>query len=163
MTSLLLNRRMSALTPLHLAVLSLLLLACSGSATPLHYQIGSASVTANSTEPGLAIDTMVKPTVAGTSFTINDGGSFTISLFDIWTNEPTINADDQIASAISATISFIDPFTAATVNGITVGGTWMKGLSQWGQLTWNGPLTVTLPGDRTFQISLSNATFNYGF
>jgi hypothetical protein len=153
----------SRFRPLHLAVLSLLLLASSGSATPMHYEIGSASVTANTAEPGLVIDTMVKPTVAGTSFTINDGGSFTFSLFDIWTNEPTINADDQVACAISATISFINPFTGATVNGITVGGSWMKGLSQWGELTWNGPVTVTVPGDRTFQISLSNATFNYGF
>lgn len=129
----------------------------------MHYEVGSASVIANSSEPGLVIDTMVKPTVAGTSFTINDGGSFTFSLFDIWTNEPTINTDDKVAFPISATINFIDPFTGATVNGVTVGGSWMKGLSEWGQLTWNGPVTVTIPGERTFQISLSDATFNYGF
>jgi hypothetical protein len=38
----------------------------------------------------------------------------------------------------------------------------MKGLSQWGTLTWNGPVTVAV-ADRTFQISLSNTDFNYGF
>ena len=129
----------------------------------MHYEVGSASVTANTAEPGLVIDTMVIPTVAGTSFTINDGSSYTFSLFDIWTDEPTINADDKVGSPISATINFINPFTGATVNGITVGGSWMKGLSQWGELTWSGPVTVTIPNDRTFQISLSNATFNYGF
>src|SRR2546423_5670908 len=122
MISLVFSRPFSAFASLHLAILSLLLLASSASATPLHYEIGSASVTANNAEPGLVIDTMVKPTVAGTSFTINDGGSFTLSLFDIWTNEPTINADDRVACAISATISFIDPFTGATINGFTVGG-----------------------------------------
>src|SRR6266576_4937416 len=151
------NQRLSRIRALPVALLSLLLLASSGSATPMHYEIGSASVTANTAEPGLVIDTMVKPTVAGTSFTINDGSSFTLSLFDIWTDEPTINADDKVASAISATLNFIDPFTGATVNGITVGGSWMKGLSQWGDLTWSGPITVTIPNDRTFQISLSNA------
>ena len=157
------NQRLSRIGALPVALLSLLLLASSGTATPMHYEIGSASVIANTTEPGLVIDTMVKPTVPGTSFTINDGSSFTFSLFDIWTDEPTINADDKVASAISATLNFINPFTGATVNGITVGGSWMKGLSQWGRLTWNGPVTVTIPGDRSFQISLSDATFNYGF
>ena len=39
----------------------------------------------------------------------------------------------------------------------------MKGLSEWGQVTWNGPVTVSLPGDRVFDITLSDETFNWGF
>src|SRR5438045_6498144 len=100
-----------------LAVLSMLLLASSGSATPMHYEVGSATVTANTAEPGLVIDTMVKPAVAGTSFTINDGSSYTFSLFDLWTDEPTINADDKVGCPISATLNFINPFTGAPVTG----------------------------------------------
>ena len=146
-----------------IAALSLLLLASSSSAVPLYYQVASASVVADSTEPGLVVSTMVQPTVAGTGFTIADGSSFTFSLFDIWTDEPAIGSDDLTSSPISATINFANPLTGATVGGITVGGSWMKGLSQWGTLTWNGPVTVSIPGDRTFQISLSDATFNYGF
>jgi hypothetical protein len=141
----------------------LLLLASPAFATPEHYEIGSGTVTAQTTEPGLVIDTMVKSTLPGTEFTIDNGQSFTFSFFDIWTNEPTINPDDTVSAPISATLNFIDPFTGATINGITVGGTWFKGLSQWGQVTWNGPVDVTLPGDRAFQITLSDATFNYGF
>ena len=149
--------------PVLLAVSLWLLLAPGGFAVSMHYQIGSGSVTADTAEPGLVISTAVKPTLPGTEFTLNDGGSFTFAFFDIWTNEPAINADDKVASPISATLNFIDPFTGATVNGITVGGKWEAGLTQWGQLTWNGPITVTIPNSRTFTISLTDATFNYGF
>jgi hypothetical protein len=146
-----------------LAASLLLLLASPALAVPKHYEVGSGSVTANTTEPGLVIETMVKPTVSGTSFTIDNAASFTFSFFDIWTDESTIKADDKVSSAISATLNFIDPFTGATVNGVTVGGSWFKGLSQWGEVTWNGPVQVSVPGDRVFQISLSDVTFNYGF
>ena len=128
----------------------------------MHYEIASGSVIADSAEPGLVIQTLVKPTVPGTAFTLDNSGTFTFSFFDIWTNEPKIENDDLTASPISATLNFADPLTGATVNGITVGGKWMQGLSQWGSLVWNGPVTVTV-ADRTFTIALSNADFNYGF
>jgi hypothetical protein len=146
-----------------LAALTSLLLASSGFAVPLYYEVASATVSADTVEPGLVIGSMVKPTVPGTGFTLSDSGSFTFSLFDIWTDQTKISADDLISSPISATISFTNPLTGAIVNGITVGGSWMKGLSQWGILTWSGPVTIVIPGDRTFQVSLSDATFNYGF
>jgi hypothetical protein len=138
-------------------------LAPSARALPTYYELASGSVTANASEPGLVIGTSVNPSLPGTSFTLNDGGSTTFSFFDIWTDEPTINSDDKVSFGISATLNFVDPFTGATVNGITVGGSLFKGLSQWGELTWNGPVTVTVPGDRVFQITLSDETFNYGF
>ena len=119
-------------------------------------------MTANGAEPGLVIQTQVNPALSGTSFTLDDGASFTFSFFNVWTNEPKIETDDLVASPISATLNFDSPLTGTAVNGITVGGSWYKGLSQWGQLTWNGPVTISLPGDRTFQITLSDATFNYG-
>ena len=148
-----------------LPAVSLLLLLAAPSAfcTSMQYQIGSGSVTADNVEPGLVVQTLIKPTLAGTTFNLDDGGSFTFAFFDIWTNEPKIEADDLVASPISATLNFVSPFTGATVNGITVGGKWMSGLSQWGTLTWNGPVTVTIPNDRSFTIALNDATFNYGF
>src|SRR6188474_704182 len=137
------------------AALALLLLASSALAVPLHYEIASGSVIADGAEPGLVIGTMVKSTLPGTAFTLDNGGSFTFAFFDIWTDEPTIEADDKVASPISATLNFADPLTGASVNGITVGGKWMQGLSQWGTLTWNGPVTVALANNRTFTIALS--------
>jgi len=158
-----LSPRFSRPSSVGLAALTLLLLASSGFAVTLNYEVASASVSADTAEPGLVIGSMVKSTVPGTAFSLTDGSSFTFDLFDIWTDEPKINADDLVSSSISATISFTNPITGVTVNGITVGGSWMAGLSQWGTLTWNGPVTVSVPGDRTFQITLSNAEFNYGF
>src|SRR3954452_8791768 len=104
---------------------TLLLLASSGFGVTLNYTLAGGSVTADTAEPGLVIGTMVKPTVTGTSFSLADGGSFTFSFFDIWTDEPKIESDDLVASSISATLNFTDPFTGATVSGITVGGKWM--------------------------------------
>ena len=140
-----------------------LLLTSPAPAVPLNYTIGSGSVTANTTEPGLVINTAVDPSVAGTSVTLDDAGTYTFSFFNIWTNEPKIKADDLAPLPISATLNFTDPFTGATIDGITVGGKWLQGLSQWGQVNWDGPVTVNVPGDRSFEISLSDATFNYGF
>jgi hypothetical protein len=146
-----------------IAAAALLLLASSGLAVSLNYTVASGSVIADTAEPGLVLGTMVKPTVAGTTFSLNDNQSFTFDFFDIWTDEPKINADDLISSQISATLNFSDPFTGATVNGITIGGKWMGGLSQWGELSWNGPVTIS-SGGRTFQITLSDVDeFNYGF
>jgi hypothetical protein len=142
-----------------------LLLACapSASATPEYYELSGGSVTANSSEPGLVINTSVLPSVAGTSFTLDDGNSSTFAFFDIWTDETSINPDDKLGYAISATLNFVDPLTGATVNGVTIGGAFMQGLSQWGQVTWNGPVMVNIPGDRAFNITLSDETFNWGF
>ena len=145
-----------------------LLLICLGFApaalaVPEYYELSGGTVTANSTEPGLVINTSVLPSVAGTSFTLNDGGNSTFGFFDIWTDEPSINPDDTKSFAISATLNFLNPLTGATVNGITFGGNFMQGLSQWGQVTWNGPVTVNVPGDRAFSVSLSDETFNWGF
>src|SRR3954453_23314357 len=124
MTSYVSPRSKNPAGTLALAAVTLLLLASSGFAVPLHYEVASASVSDDTVEPGLVIGSMVKSTVPGTAFTINDGGSFTFSLFDIWTDETKISADDLISSPISATINFTDPLTGATVNGITVGGSW---------------------------------------
>ena len=130
-------------------------------AVPRYYEIAGATVNGNLLDPGLVINTAVSPTLAGTNFTLNDGGSTTFSLFDIWTDETTINPDDFGTRTISATLNFSDPVTGVTVNGITFGGSILFGVAQWGQIQWDGPTTVTL-GDRVFTVSLSDEVFNWG-
>ncbi len=93
---------------------------------------------------------------------MNDGGSSTFNFFNIWTDETTINPDDTISMDISATLNFSDPISGGTIHGVTVGGSILFGLAQWGQVTWNGPTIITL-GDRVFSISFTNETFNFGF
>src|SRR5256885_13608251 len=94
-----------------LAATSLLLLAPCARAVPLHYELASGSVLANATEPGLVVQTSVKDTLPGTSFTIDNNGSFTFAFFSIWSDEPKIGSDDLISSPVSATLNFLDPLT----------------------------------------------------
>jgi hypothetical protein len=128
---------------------------------PKYYEIAGGSISGNFSDPGLVIQTALDAGLAGTSFTLNDGGTSTFDFFDIWTNETTVNADDRIDRAISATLNFSDPLTGATINGVTFGGSIFYGLAQWGQIQWDGPTTITL-GDRVFSVSLSNEVFNAG-
>ncbi|HEU0209092.1 MAG TPA: hypothetical protein VFQ78_08925 [Candidatus Udaeobacter sp.] len=138
-----------------------LTLASAAFAVPKYYEIAGGNVNGHFNDPGLVINTSLAGGLPGTSFTLNDGGSNTFNFFSIWTNETAINSDDLVSYAITATLNFSDPLTGATVNGVTFGGSILFGLTQWGQIQWNGPTTVTL-GDRVFSLSLSNETFNSG-
>lgn len=144
-----------------LAVAFSLALPSLARAVPTHYQISGGTVTGNLSDPGLVINTSLSPGLAGTSFTLNDGGSSTFNFFDVWTNESFVNPDDLIAMSISATLYFSDPVTGVTVDGLTFGGSVLFGLAQFGQVQWNGPTTVTL-GDRVFSVALSDQIFNFG-
>jgi hypothetical protein len=130
-------------------------------AVPKYYEIAGGNINGHINDPGLVINTSLAGGLSGTSFTLNDGGSSTFNFFNIWTNETTINSDDLISYSITATLNFSDPLTGATVNGVTFGGSVLFGLSQWGQVQWAGPTTITL-GDRVFSLSLSNEMFNIG-
>jgi hypothetical protein len=110
---------------------------------------------------GLIIQTSLNLPATPFTFSLNDGESKSFKFFDIWTPETTVNPDDEIARAISATLSFSDPVTNATIGGITVGGSLLWGLTQWGEVKWNNldPLNV---GGRIFRISLTDEVFNEG-
>ncbi len=144
------------------ALALLTLLAPAALAVPLHYTVAGGTETGNFNDPGLVIHTANDPGLAGTSFTLNDGGSSTFNFFNIWTDETTINPDDTISMDISATLNFSDPISGGTIHGVTVGGSILFGLAQWGQITWDGPTIITL-GDRVFSISFTNEIFNFGF
>jgi hypothetical protein len=137
-------------------------LASAALAVPKYYEIAGGNINGNVADPGLVLNYTLAPGVAGTNFNLNDGNSNAFDFFSIWTNETYVNSDDLVSKAITATLNFSDPLTGATVNGVTFGGSIIFGISQWGEVQWGGPATVTL-GDRVFSLSLSNETFNPGF
>ena len=142
------------------AAVALFITFAGETALGLSYTISGGSVSANSGD-GLMIQTSLNLPATPFTFSLNDGESKSFKFFDIWTMESTVHPDDEIARDISATLSFSDPVTNATINGITVGGSFLKGLTQWGEVKWNNldPLNV---GGRIFRISLTDEVFNAG-
>ncbi len=140
----------------------------SALAVPKYYELGNGSSVSAFSGPeppgggGLVIQTMVEPGVAGTNFTLDDGQTYSFELFDIWTNETYVNSDDTVPRQITATLDFAVPSSDPTITGDTVGTGIFCGIIQFGQVSWNGPATVVLSGDRTFQVSLSDEIFNIG-
>jgi hypothetical protein len=156
--------RMKLMHVLGVAVLTVSLCAPSAFAITKNYELGTGSfVSANSTDPGLTIETSIDAGVSGKTFALDDGQSTAFSFFKIWTTESTVNAgEDTVPMSISATLDFTDPSTGATVKGVTFGGFALFGLTQYGAVTWNGPVTVDVPGDRSFLVSLNDAKFDSG-
>ena len=136
-------------------------------AVPTNYVIGSGStVVANQdTNQGLSIETSLASGLTGTSFVLNDGQSQTFDFFNIWTNETSVNiGEDTQWVNISATLNFSDPLLGASVGGVTFGGWffWGLGIADWGEVVWDTPAPIFSVGDRSFQLTLSDETFNAG-
>ena len=142
------------------AAIALFITFAGETAFGLSYTISGGSVSANSGD-GLIIQTSLNLPATPFTFSLNDGESKSFKFFDIWTMESTVNPDDKIARDISATLSFSDPLTNATIEGLTVGGSFLWGLTQWGEVKWDNldPLNV---GGRIFRISLTDEVFNVG-
>ena len=130
-------------------------------AVALSYTVSGGSVLANQGD-GLIVNTSLSLPATPFTFNLIDGQSETFSFFKIWTDETTVNSDDEVEKSISATLYFSDPLTQATVGGVTLGGSILWGLSQWGQVVWNSPPTFTAPDNRIFQVALSDEIFNEG-
>lgn len=128
---------------------------------------GTFSVTARSDDPGLVIDAAVLGGGAFSTPDIAEGSSHTFNLFAMWTDEHTVDADDQIARPISVAFSFTmpSPSFATTLEGETDGVRKLGGIFQYGKVTWDGPVVLSYPqgGDGSLKITLSDATFNDGF
>ena len=77
-------------------------------AVALSYTVSGGSVLANQGD-GLIVNTSLS--LPSTPFTFNliDGQSETFSFFKIWTEETTVNPDDEAGKSISATLYFSDP------------------------------------------------------
>lgn len=121
--------------------------------------IEDMSITANSSDPGLVVHTQFKPGVGGKEFTLFDGECKTFKLFDIWTNEKSVDRDDTAKKDITVNLSFLLPDVSPSISGDTWG---VKGIFQYGKVSWDGPLVVDVPGDRKFKITLSEEYFNKG-
>ena len=128
---------------------------------------GSFTVSAQSSDPGLVINTYALGGGLFTTPDIHEGGSHSFNLFEIWTNESTVDGDDQVARPISVQFTFTAPPPpfGGTVEGDTDGiRAGLFGIYHAGQVTWDGPLTLSYPGygDGSLKIKLSDETFNDG-
>ena len=133
-----------------------------GNLIALSYTISGGSVLANQGD-GLIVNTSLDLPNTPFTFNLTDGQSETFSFFKIWTDETTVNSDDEAEKSISATLYFSKPLTQATVGGVTLGGSILWGLAQWGQVVWTTPAPqFTAPDNRIFQVSLSDEIFNEG-
>ncbi len=147
---------------LGVAIITASLCAPSAFAITKSYELGSGSfISANTTDPGLVVQTAIDSGLSGRTFTLNDNQSTSFKFFQIWTTESSVNAgEDTSPKSITAVMDFADPLTGVTVKGVTFGGFFLIG--QYGAVTWNGPVVVDIPGDRSFMVSLNNATFDAG-
>ena len=144
-----------------IAVLVLAPLAFADSFTLTNY-----TITANSSDSsGLPINTLgiaAQPS----PFTLNPGGSVTFNLFQIWTNQTSLDSNDSTPRSIDVHFTFNPPAptTSGDVTGNTEGTTsGYMGWYQSGQVTWNGSTTVTFGNGGQYTVSLSNETFNGGY
>ncbi|MGA1998513.1 MAG: PEP-CTERM sorting domain-containing protein [Terriglobales bacterium] len=125
-----------------------------------NFTLQSYTIAANSTDPGLVINTAG---VASTpsNFVLNPGSSVTFDLFQIWTSESVVNPDDTIAKNVGVSFTFNPPASSGSVTGSTFGVAQVFGLIQYGQVSWSGPSVVNFNGGQ-YTFTLSNETFNVG-
>lgn len=108
--------------------------------------------------PGLVTNTDV--TSGSFNLNLSNGQSTTISLFHIFTNEPTVDADDlisrQLLAAFTATATGATDVISAAVRGFKAG------TLHWGATTWGAPIVLDLGQGQQLLITLGNSVFNLG-
>lgn len=144
-----------------MALVASLSLSTAAHATPIDFE-GSYTVSANNTDPGLTINTL--PVGSGNlDFSLSEGDSKTIRLFDIWTDETTVNSDDKNPKDIEVKFLFSLPDGfGETITGQTVGMRKWHGLVQTGAVTWDSPLDFSFGNGGILSVSLSGEKFNGG-
>lgn len=149
---------MQTFAALRKAALSVAVLLASGVAAAATTFSGGFSLSGSAyTDPGLVVQT--SPSSGLGSFDLQVGQSTTFKLFDIWTNETSVNFDDTIARTLLATFSLSSPVSSGSATGSTQGH---GGILQYGTLNWAGPASLAFGNGGLLTISLSNATFNWG-
>ncbi|HET7314191.1 PEP-CTERM sorting domain-containing protein [Salinisphaera sp.] len=155
---------------LKLGALALLALASvSANATVIE---STYSVDANSSDPGLVIQTQ-DHSANPFSYDLAVGESVTFGLFDIWTNENSLDTgffscgDDCDRLPISVAFGFLAPDVGqGSINGQTYGNfTGFLDLAQEGRVSWDGPLSFGFGpnSDGLLRVSLSDENFNKGY
>ena len=86
-----------------------------------------------------------------------NGASTTFDLFDIWTNEGSLDNSDLLHKDITVNFHFTSPGNqSGSVTGDTYG---LNGHINEGVVTWDGPLILNF-GATSLKITLSPETFN---
>jgi hypothetical protein len=131
--------------------------------------IGTVTPTYNSNDSnGLGVS--VDPIHSAFDFNLNSiGQSFTLSLFNLFTDESSVDSSDKIAKAISVAFKFTQPVSSTTtISGTTFGVTDPINKNndyEYGQVAWgNGGIGALAFGNGgLLQIALIGDTiFNYG-
>ncbi|GAB3685024.1 PEP-CTERM sorting domain-containing protein [Salinisphaera aquimarina] len=90
------------------------------------------------------------------------GESQTFGLFNIYTNEGSVNLDDLVGRDIFVDFGFIQPEAGnAVVTGET-DGRFRAIVFQQGRVQWDGPQLFSYGGDGLIEVALQDATFNTG-
>lgn len=133
------------------------------------FTLEGVSVSAHDAGDGLLVETALVGPIrnallgGGYGFTLDLHESRTFALFDIWTDEGSVNADDLVPRPISVSLAFSPPPTAGgdpTLGGVTFGSTFF-GFVEWGTVLWGAPVVVETSG-ATYALALSGALFNGG-
>jgi hypothetical protein len=146
------------------AVAAAAVAAVPASAATLVKLQGSDAVTViQNTDPGLVLQTKTLNSNFKFDFTKVDQTK-TIKLFDLFTNETSVNSDDLASSPIHVGFDFTSPsIKSVTVDGETKGQRFLFGAIQDGSVNWNGSETVTFANGSEVLVKLNDATFNTGF
>jgi hypothetical protein len=130
------------------------LMATAASATTY---IGTYNVSAYGGSNGLDIETSYDASNPFTKVLNGNGATTTFDLFDIWTNEGSLDSSDLLHKDITVNFHFTSPGNqSGSVTGDTYG---LNGHINEGVVTWDGPLILNF-GATSLKITLSPETFN---
>ena len=112
----------------------------------------------------LGIETDASGYLPYTTPNLSVGGIDVFPLFDIWTNESNITADDLITKPISVSFSFSMPVaTGGPIFGTTVGSAddfFGSLINDQGNVSWDSSADFSFGNGGIFRVSLSPASFN---
>ena len=109
-------------------------------------------------DPGLVVS--VDPAPASFSLNIADGQSTAVKLFEIYTTESYLNADDFAPQSFNAEFTFDEPSASGTISGAT--GAFTALIFSGGYVTWGDPLVINLADGGLLTVQLFDATFGFG-
>lgn len=126
------------------------------------FTLGNYDVNFNDEDPGLVVDVKDKLDLPA-EFTLDVHDYVKYDLFKIWTDETTVNNDDEKKQDIFVDFSFSAPeIFGGTINGDTFGVSTFFGFYQAGKVVWDGPQQLLFGNGGILEVSLSDATFNDG-
>jgi hypothetical protein len=153
---------------IHLASAAMAAAVFSATAASATTFAGSYTVSAHTSGSGLLIQTQDLTPGPGTGFGFDLsslGQIADVNLFDIWTNEASVEGDDLSPKSISITFDFTapNPIQDGSVGGVTGAYTFF-GLVSGGYVNWanGGNQTFNFGNGGQLAVHLDNATFNSG-